>query len=216
LETRRRKVYKLLPRIFIQQCSIYIKDDKISEEDILKLGDLIIKVVIKFLHLDRFVVAVIINQTKNGWNVHIYHKNKKKVMDPLNRLFHYGKKRKNPDTDRDYEIKNFKLLYIHDNKLWPVGTKAKNLLVKLKNDLHFLISFSDYYPKKKSEVRYIFIYLTTIKKDIIIEDEKQKLREIISEYLLDSKQLKSYIKQFTGMKEQEFKEKLGSAILCSK
>jgi len=197
-----------------------------TPEDIQKLGDLIIKVVIKFLRLDRFVVAVIIYQTKNGWNVKIYHKDKKKVMEPLNRLFHRGKKRKNPDTNRDYEIKNFKLSSIYKykdkNKLWPENMKAgaskngkqkeEHLLDELKKDLSFLISFSKYFTKKKSELRYIFIYLTIIKKDIIIEDEKQKLREIILEYLLDSKEIKSYIKQIIGMKEQDFKGKLGYAI----
>jgi len=82
------------------------------------------------------------------------------------------------------------------------------LLNELKRGLGFLISFSRY----DSEA-YILIYFT-IKKSIIEKGELEPY-EIIGEYL-DSKELKSYIKRITGMKEQKFKEKLGTRILFAR
>ena len=84
------------------------------------------------------------------------------------------------------------------------------LQAKLKK-LNFLISFSRYTDKEKSKrTHYIFIFFS-IKKDVI-EKGEQELYEVMWEFL-DSKELESYIKQFTGMKKQEFEEKLGHEIL---
>ena len=95
-------------------------------------------------------------------------------------------------------------------ELLKVLLQGNFLQAKLKK-LNFLISFSRYTNKEKSKgTHYIFIFFS-IKKDVIKKGE-QELYEVIVEFL-DSKELKSYIKQFTGMKEQEFKEKLGYEIL---
>ena len=104
------------------------------------------------------------------------------------------------------------------NKLKKELNKLKKeshsiILDKLKEGLSFLFSFSTYDTKNEDLIGgRIFIFFT-IKKDII-KNEKLELLEVIEGYL-DSKELKSYIKQITGMKEQEFKEKLGYAIMYS-
>jgi len=114
-----------------------------------------------------------------------------------------------------YSLLSYSLL---SNKLKKELNKLKKeppsiILDKLKEGLSFLFSFSTYNTKNEDLIGgHIFIFFT-IKKDII-KNEKLELLEVIEGYL-DSKELKSYIKQITGMKEQEFKEKLGYAIMYS-
>jgi hypothetical protein len=206
-----------------------IKGDKMPIPPFLdsKNAQEIYNFVSKALHLDKILVSVAIYQTTKGWDMQIYYK-KRDIDQLLKRLFRLNNKGKNPDTNKKNKVKESELFLLIRKKdgsiklLGPVDTKAdtsKNgkqkaerlgpyLLNEVKKGLGFLISFSRYDTKD-----YIFIFFA-IKKDIIEKGELE-LYEVIGGYL-DSKELKSRIKQITGMKEREFEEKLGTRIFFSK
>ena len=111
--------------------------------------------IIKYLHWDRIVVSVAINQTnKKGWEVNVYYKNKKVAIEPLNQLY---KKRKNPDTNGKYEMKNFEFFLIVKKKdgsikLLPVNTKADKSPNELSESRNWLDLFIENKFKKRLDV----------------------------------------------------------------
>ena len=124
--------------------------------------------------------------------------NKKSILDKLKELLNVLLQGEGNSLDKLKELLDILL-------------QGNSLQAKLKK-LNFLISFSRYTDKEKSKgTHYISIFFS-IKKDVI-EKGEQELYEVMLEFL-DSKELESYIKQFTGMKKQEFEEKLGYEILC--
>jgi len=183
--------------------------------------------VIKALHLDRILVGVAIYHTnEKDWKIVIY-KDKNKVIELLNRRFRLKKKRENPDTNKKSKVKKSELFLLLREKdggiklSGPVDPKAdtsKNrkqkaeslgfrLSKRLKEGLGFL-GVLDSFFRYDMKV-YIFIFFS-IKRDII-EKGDQELGEVLEEYL-SSKELKSYIKQMTGMEEQKFEKKLSTGI----
>jgi len=182
----------------------------------------------KHLHhgrLDRIVVSVAIYHDNKDWSMYFFNK-KEAAIKSLKWLLRLNTEGENPDTNKIVKESKLFLLLREKNGsirlLGPVNLNAdisKNrkqkaerlssyLLHELKEGLGFLISFRRYNPEG-----YIFIFFA-IKKDIIEKGELEQY-EIIREYL-DSKELKSYIEQFTGMKEQEFKEKLATGIFFAR